>query len=560
MENISWPKLGCGVGLRTPHYAFITKEWPKVDWFEAITENYMDSGGKPISILEQIRSHYPVALHGVALSIGSVDPLNERYLQRLKTLVERIQPVIVSDHLCWSGAGGEQLHDLLPLPFTEESIAHVAARVSQVQDFLKRPILLENVSTYVTYQHSVVPEWEFLSEVARRSGCGILLDINNIYVNSKNHGFDPYLYLSNIPGEKIGQFHLAGHTDMGTYLFDTHSAPVIEEVWNLYRYALKQWGQISTLVEWDEKIPDWPELMEERDRAKVIYDQYAGHAPEIKNTPSQKVSYSAPKSKKGASLREVQDWMKSRIQTAGEIKAGESLLNPQGGEAGEERISVYAGGYSARMQDGLSDVYETVQQILGEDAFGALSERYAQHYPSHEYNLSMVGRHLPQLIRKFPVKDKPYLEDLAEFEWKLTESFHAFDERPFDRSQLAKIPLDVWESARLHFQPSVILFSSDWPVLDLWKNRHNLKPEAKVEKKSQLILIGRRGVQMRCEVLDKTQFRMLEGLMKGRLLGEVCEELAETIESENLPIAEWFAGWVTDGLITRCEIVESTPQ
>lgn len=558
MKTSSWPKLGCGVGLRTPHYAHITKEWPQVDWFEAITENYMDSGGKPLSILEQIRAHYPVALHGVALSIGSVDPLNERYLQRLKTLAERIDPAIVSDHLCWSGAGGEQLHDLLPLPFTEESIAHVVTRVLKVQDFLKRSILLENVSTYVTYQHSVIPEWEFLSEVARRSGCGILLDLNNIYVNSKNHGFDPYTYLSNIQGEKIGQFHLAGHTDMGTYLFDTHSTPVIEPVWDLYRHAIRQWGQISTLLEWDENIPDWPRLMEERTRAKTIYDFYEDREPEAQTSPSKTVSYSIPKSKTGISLEQVQRWMKSRIQTAGEKVQGDSFLNPQGGEPGEERVSVYAGGYSARIQDGLSDVYETVRLALGESAFLDLSQAYAERYPSHEYNLSLVGRHLPDLIQKFPDRTKPYLEDLARFEWHIAESFHAFDDQPLDRSQLSKISPEAWESVRLHFQESVFLFASPWPVLDLWKNRHNLKPDPKVEPKTQTILIGRRGIQMRCEMLDVKQFRLLEGLMEGRSLGEVCETLAESAGEESLPVADWFARWVTDGLIAKCEISETS--
>lgn len=269
----SWPTLGCGIGLRSEHYDAITTAWPRVDWFEAISENYMDSGGRPLRLLEAVRGRYPVALHGVSLSIGSADPLDTRYLERLKALVEHIDPAIVSDHLCWTGVDGEQLHDLLPLPFTEEALQHVVARVQRVQEHLRRPILLENVSAYVTYQHSTMPEWEFLTAVAQRAGCGILLDLNNLYINAYNHQFRPIDYFNGIPGECIGQFHLAGHTDCGEYLFDTHSSPIVEQVWALYREALARWGPVTTLIEWDEQIPPLPRLLEETDTARAIYTE-----------------------------------------------------------------------------------------------------------------------------------------------------------------------------------------------------------------------------------------------------------------------------------------------
>ena len=265
--------LGCGVGLRSEHYPFILAEHPKVDWFEAISENFMDTGGRPLQVLEEVRRRCPVALHGVSLSIGSADPLDERYLAKLKALADRIEPAILSDHLCWTGVEGENLHDLLPLPFTEEAVAHVAGRVRQVQELLGRRILLENVSSYVDYRHSTMPEWDFLAEIARRSGCGILLDLNNVYVNSVNHGFDPREYLGKIPGESVGQFHLAGHTDRGGFLFDTHSRPVADAVWDLYREALQRWGSVPTLIEWDEDIPPFEYLVEEADRAREILNQ-----------------------------------------------------------------------------------------------------------------------------------------------------------------------------------------------------------------------------------------------------------------------------------------------
>ncbi len=261
--------LGCGVGLRSEHFPFILAEWPAVDWFEAISENFLDTGGRPLQVLEQVRRRYPVALHGVSLSIGSADPLDEGYLAKLKALADKIEPAIVSDHLCWTGVEGENLHDLLPLPFTEEAVRHIAGRVHRAQEILGRSILLENVSSYVTYKHSAMPEWQFLVAVARRSGCGILLDLNNIYVNAVNHGFDPLEYLRGIPGELVGQFHLAGHTDMGKFLFDTHSRPVIEPVWDLYREALKLYGPVTTLIEWDEDIPPFEYLLQEADQARA---------------------------------------------------------------------------------------------------------------------------------------------------------------------------------------------------------------------------------------------------------------------------------------------------
>lgn len=265
--------IGCGVGLRAEHYEFVTRERPSTDWFEAITENFIDSGGRPLNILQQVRRQSPVALHGVSLSIGSADPLDTIYLQRLKTLADRIDPFIVSDHLCWTGVDGQNLHDLLPLPFTEEAVSHIAARVQKVQEFLGRRILLENVSSYVTYPHSTMPEWQFLAEVARRSGCGILLDINNIYVNSLNHRFDPSDYLNGISVGAVGQFHLAGHTQRDGFLFDTHNRPVIDEVWKLYRSALKRFGPVSTLIEWDADIPPFEYLAEEAAQARLIMNE-----------------------------------------------------------------------------------------------------------------------------------------------------------------------------------------------------------------------------------------------------------------------------------------------
>ena len=268
-----WPQLGFGVGLRAEHYEDILDRRPAVDWFEAITENYLDSGGRPLDVLECVRRDYPVALHGVSLSIGSTDPLDRRYLRRLRALVERIEPVLVTDHLCWTGVGGRRLYDLLPLPYTEEALAHVVGRVIAVQDWLGRRVVLENPSTYIAYSHSTLSEWDFIAAVAERADCGILLDVNNVYVSAHNQSFDPIRYLDAVPRDRVAQFHLAGYTDMGTYLFDTHSAPVSDAVWRLYAHALRRFGRVSTLVEWDADIPAFERLCAEAARARDIAEK-----------------------------------------------------------------------------------------------------------------------------------------------------------------------------------------------------------------------------------------------------------------------------------------------
>jgi len=223
---------------------------------------------------------------------------------------------------------------------------------------------------------------------------------------------------------------------------------------------------------------------------------------------------------------------------------------------GGERLKVYSGGYVARVHEGLKEVYETMHHLLDEESFIELTERYAEHYPSHTYNLSLVGEHLPALLHQAPIKNRPYLEDLARLEWALAEAFHAFDDPPFHQSQLAKIPLEDWENARLIFQSSAHLLACEWSVLDLWKNRHKLETEPKVIKKKEYLLIGRRGIQVRCEILDPKQYQLLENLFAGKTLGEACEALADASESEteDIPVAAWFARWVQDGLVARCEI------
>ena len=261
---------GCGIGLRKEHHDVVLSERPRVRFFEVITENFLVEGGRPRRILEQVRRDYPIALHGVSMSLGSAEPLDRRYLALLLELVDRIQPAIVSDHLCWTSLGGHNSHDLLPLPFTEESVAQVAGKIREVQDVLGRRILVENISSYVEWKGSTLGEMDFLVAVMEEADCDVLLDVNNLYVNARNHGLDPTRALDLLPPGRVKQIHLAGHEDHGDVVIDTHDGPVRDAVWSLYGQAIERFGPVPTLIEWDAQIPPLDVVLDEAHRAEAI--------------------------------------------------------------------------------------------------------------------------------------------------------------------------------------------------------------------------------------------------------------------------------------------------
>lgn len=270
---VKTPYLGFGLGLRPEYYEEILTNLPLLDWFEITSENYFVDGGKPLYYLDKIRAHYPLVMHGVSLSLGSNEPLNNDYLHQLKTLANRIEPAWISDHLCWTGVDGLNMHDLLPMPYTHEAIEHIVSRINQVQDYLGQRIALENVSSYLNFSTSEMTEWDFLSAVANKADCYILLDVNNVYVSSINHGFKALDYIQSLPSERIIQIHLAGHSDYGDYIIDTHDASITSAVWSLYADTIKQHGLISTMIERDDNMPPFSSLLNEINMAK----QWAYH-------------------------------------------------------------------------------------------------------------------------------------------------------------------------------------------------------------------------------------------------------------------------------------------
>jgi uncharacterized protein len=283
--------LGIGIGLRIPHYQHIFAEKPVVDWFEIISENYMVDGGRPLQVLDQILERYRVVQHGVALYFGSVQPLNREHLRKLKTLVKRTKTPWLSDHLCWGSVDGRYTHDLLPMPYTREAVAKTAANIRQVQDFIEVPVVVENVSSYAEFHESEMTEWEFLHEVVEAADCGILLDVNNIYVSSQNHGFDPFEYVNSVPAERVAQIHIAGHSKFEKYILDTHDHPVLPPVWALYARAIERCGPTATLLEWDDNIPTFEEVHAEAMKAAQFLNSRSAQAmPEIHASELQEIN------------------------------------------------------------------------------------------------------------------------------------------------------------------------------------------------------------------------------------------------------------------------------
>ena len=276
-EASSLKSLRAGIGLRAEHYLDVIEQRPPVGWLEIHSENYFGAGGRPLHYLDRIRADYPISLHGVGLSVGSTDPLSETHLRNLKTLVQRCEPMLISEHLSWGSVAGRHFNDLLPLPYHAEALQHMVERIGQVQDYLQRPILIENLSSYLEYSASDIPEWEFLTELAKRSGCGILLDVNNVYVSARNHGFDAQDYLRGVAPHLVGEIHLAGHTVKtftdGELLIDTHDQRVSAAVWSLYRDAARRFVNVPVLIEWDAQLPALEVLVNEAQQAQTLLSE-----------------------------------------------------------------------------------------------------------------------------------------------------------------------------------------------------------------------------------------------------------------------------------------------
>lgn len=537
--------------MRSEHFQEILDSKPKVDWFEAISENFMDTSGRPLHILEKIRENYPIGLHGTSLSIGSAAGINPLYLKKLKKLVDHIQPDIVSDHLCWSDHAGKRLFDLLPLPFTEESLKLVVGNVDQLQNFLGRQILLENVSSYVSFKHSEMPEWDFVNQVAQRSGCGILLDVNNIYVNSFNHGFDPTEYLDGINPEFVFQYHISGHTNQGKFLFDTHVGEVIDPVWQLYATAVRRFGDISSLIEWDTEIRPFTELQELNEKSREMArteNQEPGTRVKKSKLASELGSWSLVP---GPKLDEIQHWFADEMFKKNKTALAD-CLDSQAGDPGIDRIEVYAEGYPARIREALHEAYPAIHKILGEAVFTDLALEYSKSRSFEHYNLGRAADFFPEFLSLTKWKeDFPFLRDLAELEFSVQRAFHAEIKPSATGADFAEKAAVDGENLIFNFQPHVFGVRSFWPILDIW-NARNLEAaqvNIQVEGRAQAVLIYRKNEKVMCQKAEALEIAVLKSLMEGNSLGKAFEVMTEA--DDMTPVQGWFSNWLLNGLIVR---------
>jgi uncharacterized protein (UPF0276 family) len=453
-----------GVGLRAPHYRQFLAQRPEVDWLEVHTENFIGQCGFDWHVLQQVRRDYPVSLHGVGLGLGSARGFSASHLERVRALVERLEPMLVSEHLCWGAVHDRQLNDLLPLALDQAMLALLCERVGRVQDVLGRPILLENVSTYVRFRNDAMSEAQFMAALARRTGCALLLDVNNLYVNQCNHGEDALDAIGAIAPGSVGEIHLAGHLVTPAGVIDHHGAAVAPPVWALYQKALDRFGSVPTLIEWDTEVPALEVLLAEADKARAIASHAARPGPVACAWPG------AP----GAARRDPDSGMALHEQRQ---RAFSDALFSSAQEApilahvhgGAERFGLYRGNLTATWDKVLGAAFPVIRQLLGAEFFGALTRAFGMAHPSDNPDLNQFGAGFGAFLAGFEhVAEFPYLPDMARLEWALHRSYYAPDGQALGPEAVAALSPDAFEGARFALHPAASLFASAWAVVPLW--------------------------------------------------------------------------------------------
>lgn len=526
-----------GVGLRAAHYRDFLARRPKVGWLEVHTENYLQPSGWDSHVLRTLRQDYPVSLHGVGLGLGSAQGFSESHLQRVRAVVERIEPVLVSEHLCWGAVAQQQLNELLPLALNGAALDLLCARVGRVQDVLKRPILLENVATYLRFADDAMSEAQFLAELARRSGCGLLLDINNLYVNQCNHGEDALAAMQSIAPDSVGELHLGGHLLTPHAVIDHHGAAVADPVWELYAAALRRFGAIPTLVEWDTDLPPLDVLLGEADKAQAML---ARHAPQ---TPSwQAASPLSPPlpASLDALAAGQQAFAIALLDTAATLPAF-------AGEAVPQRFSLYRGNASATWRRTLAHAYPVVLALVGEDFFGGLARAYGRQMPSDSADLNQFGARFADFLAAFPpVATLPYLPDMARLEWALHLAHYAADAQALAPESLAALHPDQLEARRFTLHPACTLLASDWQVAALWQAHQEEDGAGMFPQDLQVAswaLVCRPRWKAQLLVLDAAAHAALQALQQGQVFATALDAAFELDPAFDLAahLRQWLA-------------------
>lgn len=553
----SFPTLGFGLGLRPKHYPHIFEHWPEVDWFEIISENFMDTDGRPRRNLERIRERYPVAMHGVALSIGTVDPLNSEYLKKLKALTRWLEPAWITDHVCWTGIAHKNTHDLLPVPYTEEALKHIVTRIRQVQDMLERPLALENPSTYLEFKTSHIPESEFIARMAEESGCNLLLDVNNVYVTCYNHRLDPKAYIDALPLDKVIQIHLSGHSNMDTHIIDTHDDHVVDEVWSLYKYVVHQSGRIpNTMVEWDDRIPAWDVLYAELGKAKAAAASASNYAP-LPDLASCETPYMA---NLVTPLHEAQSVMQQAILQGLRLDTRPSEWIRAKKEFGPaDQLGVYVNAYRFRLRDVTAEDYPILKQYLGDDSFRELIHDFVETTHSSHFNIGRYALKLPQFMANQPHGDA-FAMELCQLETAIAQLTDPEETTPLEPHHLAGMTAETLMESVLAPRAALQLFAFDYPVNDYFiASVEDTSPPRPAKEKTFLAVFRHEDIVWRMP-LAENEYALLQTLFSGIPIGralEITQQKLGLAEDECAPqLSEWFSRWIRNGLLKYNEYKE----
>ncbi|WP_462386373.1 MNIO family bufferin maturase [Acidovorax sp. Q11] len=537
-ELLATRGTGFGLGLRTQHYADFLAHKQPLDWLEIITDNYLIDGGKPLAVLDAIRRDYPVAMHGVAMSIGAAQGVDLPYLQRVKALADRIEPLWVSDHLCWTGPGPEQLHDLYPLPYTDASARHVITQIRRAQDVLGRRLVLENVSSYVRYRHDSASEWQFLAHIAEEADCLLLVDVNNIYVSSVNHGFDPLTYLNALPAHRVQQIHLAGHSDNGDHIIDTHDHPVAQPVWDWYAQACQRFGAVAAMIERDDHIPPLDELLDEMATARRIAAEHVGSSE-----PATAAAMTLAPALDPLPLAAVQRHFADQV-LADALPPG----TPDGPVTG--RLPIYHHAYRARLSEVLADTYAKTFLYMGADSFDAHARAFAVAHPPRARSLNRYGEGLVEALRvQYP--NNPELHELAQLDWDLRTRFDSADVPTLETA--AAQASDTWTTCPGVLHPSALLHTITTNVVAVWNAIHTDDdvPEAVALHSPATLLVWRKGHQPHFRTLDATEAAWMQALHAGASVHDACTALLGSglWQGDPTVLGGWLAQLLDDGLV-----------
>ncbi len=538
--------------MRIPHYRHIFANWPSLDWFEIISENFMDNDGLPRRNLMKIRERYPVVMHGIAMSIGTVDPLNSEYLYKLKNLINWLEPAWISDHLCWTGIAHKNSHDLLPVPYTQEALKHIISRIKQVQDYLERPIALENPSTYLEFKESHIPEAQFIAEMAKESGCSLLLDVNNVYVSCYNHRLDPKAYIDALPLDKVVQIHLSGHSNHGTHIIDTHDDHVINEVWSLYRYVVHKAGRIpNTMIEWDDNIPEWNILYAELGKAKQAAKDAGNYAP----LPDLAVNEGSYVANFSSGLKEAQQKMQDAILLgAGIDSQPDEWIRAKAGFAPQDQLAVYINSYRFRLYDVTAEDYPVLQYALGDDNFDRLIKDFVNSFQSEHFNITRYSAHLPAFLKQHELHSD-FLYELAELENAVAQLTDPEETTPLAPSHIEGMTVDELMETVLYPRIALRLFAFEYPVNAYYRAMKEDKTPSLPEKTASFAVVFRHEDIVWRMDLEKNEYHLLSKLFTGITIGEALSALQSELSlSEDELIAnlsQWFARWIRNGLLAN---------